>query len=136
VSTQRSRRPQRQFSPIGLRVRELRNLLDISQEELAERSGLRTAHINMIEGGERKDVRSKTLAKLAKGLGCEVRALLAPAPGAAGPAPEVEAFVEAEGLEEREASELRRAVQVLGYRPAPPVLLRLLDLIRTELRAK
>ena len=61
------------------RLRTLRRLRAMSQEELAEESGVGRATISRIERGE-TGAHGKTLRKLAKALGVEVEELV----GAAG----------------------------------------------------
>lgn len=55
----------------------LRKARGYSQEELARRSNLATATVAKIEEGRSTDPKTSTLAKLARGLGCSVEALLA-----------------------------------------------------------
>jgi transcriptional regulator with XRE-family HTH domain len=59
----------------GQRVRELRRELGISQEELAERSGLHRTYVGGIERGER-NVSLVNLVRLARGLGMSASTLL------------------------------------------------------------
>ena len=58
------------------RLRTLRRLRAMSQEELAEESGVGRATISRIERGE-TGAHGKTLRKLAKALGVEVSELVA-----------------------------------------------------------
>ncbi len=59
----------------GKRVKELRGSLNISQEELAERSGLHRTYIGMIERAE-KNITLKNIEKIANGLGVDIVKLL------------------------------------------------------------
>ena len=61
----------------GKRVRELRDRLGLSQEELAERAGLHRNYIGGIERGER-NVAILNVARLASGLGVSIAELFAP----------------------------------------------------------
>ena len=56
---------------LGKRVRELRQLLEISQEELAWQSNLHRTYVSAIEGG-RRNPSLGSLVKLATGLECEI----------------------------------------------------------------
>lgn len=56
---------------LGLRIREFRNNLEISQEELSFRSGINRNYISDIELGRRNPT-VITLEKLAKGLDVEI----------------------------------------------------------------
>lgn len=58
----------------GLRVKSLRNMLRISQEELAFRSGLNRNYISDIECG-RRNVSLKAIEKIAIGLNVTIDAL-------------------------------------------------------------
>jgi transcriptional regulator with XRE-family HTH domain len=58
----------------GDRVRELRELAKLSQEALAERSGLHRTYISSIERGQR-NVTLTNIYALAHGLGVEVKEL-------------------------------------------------------------
>ncbi|HPJ81975.1 MAG TPA: helix-turn-helix transcriptional regulator [Saccharofermentans sp.] len=59
----------------GLRVKELRHSLGISQEELAEKAGVHRTYIGMIERGE-KNITLKSLSKIAVALGINTSYLL------------------------------------------------------------
>jgi len=59
----------------GKRVRELRNEMGISQEELAYRAGLHRTYIGMIERGE-KNITIKNIEKLANALAVEIKELV------------------------------------------------------------
>ena len=58
----------------GGRVRELRESANLSQEALAERSGLHRTYISSIERGQR-NVTLTNIHALARGLGVDVREL-------------------------------------------------------------
>jgi transcriptional regulator with XRE-family HTH domain len=52
---------------IGERIRRLRKEMDLSQEQLAERSGLHTNYVGQVERGE-KNLTLETLEKVVRGL--------------------------------------------------------------------
>lgn len=54
---------------VGLRIKELRNQLAISQEELANRAELDRTYITSVEKG-RRNISIGTLEKITKQLGC------------------------------------------------------------------
>ena len=56
------------MTPVGLRVRELREQRAWSQAELCRRSGIRQATLSAIENGQTKGIDFATLEKLAKAL--------------------------------------------------------------------
>ena len=56
---------------IGRRIQTLRKRVGITQEELAERTGLNTKHISAIEQGK-KNLTVKTATKIAEGLQVEL----------------------------------------------------------------
>ncbi len=56
---------------LGQRIRELRRIREISQEELADIAGVHRTYIGMVERGE-KNVTILTLARLAKAFGLSV----------------------------------------------------------------
>jgi transcriptional regulator with XRE-family HTH domain len=60
---------------LGRRVRRRRHFLDLSQEALAERTGIHRTQFSLYENGERMPLTS-TLIKLAAGLGVSVDQLL------------------------------------------------------------
>jgi transcriptional regulator with XRE-family HTH domain len=60
---------------LGRRVRRRRHFLDLSQEALAERTGIHRTQFSLYENGERMPMTS-TLIKLAAGLGFSVEQLL------------------------------------------------------------
>ena len=74
----------------GKRVRELRKALDISQEELGERSGLHYTYVGGVERGER-NVSLESIGKIATGLGVNVGELF-PFLRKKGKVPEVESL--------------------------------------------
>ena len=53
---------------LGDRVRQRRNELDLTQEQLAGAAGLKQFHISRIESGDIKDVKGETLRRLARAL--------------------------------------------------------------------
>ena len=61
---------------LGRRVKRRRNFLDLSQEALAERTGIHRTQFSLYENGERMPLTS-TLIKLAAGLGVSVNQLVA-----------------------------------------------------------
>lgn len=63
-----SRRQQTELARFGNRLRELRERVGISQEELAHRSGLDRSYVGGVERGER-NASLLAICKLAKGLG-------------------------------------------------------------------
>lgn len=54
---------------VGLRIKELRNQLGISQEELANRAELDRTYVTSVEKG-RRNISIATLEKITKQLGC------------------------------------------------------------------
>lgn len=63
------------MSEFGCMVRRRRMELDLTQKELAERSGITQAHISHLENGE-YNISSVTICKLAKALNIPVAKLL------------------------------------------------------------
>ena len=59
------------MAPLTLRIRELREVKDWSQAELARRSGVDQAIISRLESGETQSVNFPNLEKLASALGCD-----------------------------------------------------------------
>ena len=53
---------------MGYRIREVRESKSMTQEELAEKSGVSRTTISQLENGEMKNTTSKTLLKLAQAL--------------------------------------------------------------------
>lgn len=62
---------------IGQRIREIRGALGMTQQELAERTGIQRCHIARIEAG-RYSVGLDTLAKIARALGKTIDFIEAP----------------------------------------------------------
>ena len=56
---------------IGTKIKEKRQALHLTQEELAEKSDLPQSHISRLEGGKHSPSR-KTLEKIAKALGIDI----------------------------------------------------------------
>ena len=56
---------------IGERIRQLREKIDWTQKQLAEKSGLRQSHISRLETGQHSPSH-KTIVALAKALGCTI----------------------------------------------------------------
>lgn len=67
----RDYKPTKWTAFISAKIRELRTASGLTQDELAERSGLRQSHICRLERGEHSP-NGLTLEKLAKGLGVPV----------------------------------------------------------------
>ena len=59
-----------------IRLREIRRAKDITQEQLAEKSGVGRTTIIQLESGERVETTLGTLVKLATALGCELSDLV------------------------------------------------------------
>ena len=59
------------MTPLTLRIRELREVKDWSQAELARRSGVDQAIISRLESGETQSINLPNLEKLAKALRCD-----------------------------------------------------------------
>jgi HTH-type transcriptional regulator, cell division transcriptional repressor len=53
---------------LGDRVRQRRDELELTQEQLAAVTGLKQFHISRIESGDIKDVKGETLRRLARAL--------------------------------------------------------------------
>jgi transcriptional regulator with XRE-family HTH domain len=130
------RRPQRKPSPLGENVRQRRVALGLTQPQVAERAGLSTNHVNMIEHGERQGVRPKTLRGLAEALECTVEELLAGSADVTPARRAMEEFITEERLGREEATAMREYQQKLGPPPSERVFWRLLDLVREEQRTK
>jgi transcriptional regulator with XRE-family HTH domain len=62
---------------IGDRVRRLREAADLRQQDLATAAGVAISIITQIEQGRTTDPRLSTLAAIAKGLGMDLRDLVA-----------------------------------------------------------
>lgn len=65
---------------LGDRLARLRRLADVTQESLAERSGISVDVIRKLQQHRKHSVRLPTLHKLASGLGVEVTGLLGDPP--------------------------------------------------------
>jgi transcriptional regulator with XRE-family HTH domain len=76
---------------IGDRVAEIRTRRALTQEELAERSGVSVATIRKLEQNDRTSARMLTLHRLANALDVTTSDLLRPAPRLAGPPSEPDA---------------------------------------------
>jgi transcriptional regulator with XRE-family HTH domain len=76
----RGRIPRRGLG-LGSAVRRLRELLGISQEALAERSGLSQGYLSQIESGAWTGITEDVLGRIAKALGAEPWVILAQAAG-------------------------------------------------------
>lgn len=61
---------------IGERIKEIREKRKMSQDELAEKSGVSRMTITFLETGTTKDVKLGTLKKLADGLGVSIKHLI------------------------------------------------------------
>lgn len=62
-------------SIIGKRIRRFRNVIDITQAELAEQIGVSTTHVGLVETGKRR-MSLKTLQKVARVLKVKVKDLI------------------------------------------------------------
>ncbi len=60
------------------RLRQLRKLHNLTQEQFSELSGISYKYYQAIEAGRKPDLRLSTLERLAKAYGIEVHSLLAP----------------------------------------------------------
>lgn len=58
------------------RIKERRMELDMSQEQLAQKSGISRMTISMLENGKQQDIRVSTLKRLAENLQCTIADLL------------------------------------------------------------
>lgn len=66
------------IASVGQRVAELREAAGLTQQGLADASGMDPANLRPIEAG-RRNVTLRTLVALANGLGCSLEELLVPA---------------------------------------------------------
>ena len=57
---------------MGYRIREFREALKMTQDELAKRSGVSRGTISAMENGANKATTTKTLVKIARALGTSV----------------------------------------------------------------
>ena len=69
---------------IGRRIRQRRTELDMTQKELAERLGITSSNITIIEQGE-QNLTIRTLAKLADALGTTIGELVTGQAGGSSP---------------------------------------------------
>jgi len=60
------------------RLKELRKIHKLTQEEFSERTGISYKYYQAVESGVKKDLRISTLERLAKAYGIDVWQLLAP----------------------------------------------------------
>ena len=60
---------------MGYKIREKRESMKMTQEELAEKSGVGRVTISLLESGATKNASSKTLLKIARALNTTVDAL-------------------------------------------------------------
>lgn len=60
---------------MGYRIKEARKAMDMSQEELAEKSGVSRTIIALLESGARTTTTTQTLVKLANALNTTVDAI-------------------------------------------------------------
>ena len=63
-------------APVGVRVRRVRRGQDLTQEELAAKSGLNVITISRLENQTAKEVYADTVVALARGLGVSADYLL------------------------------------------------------------
>ena len=61
-----------------MRLKELRKIHDVTQEEFSEITGFSYKFYQLIEIGKKNDLRLSSLERLAKAYGIEVHELLAP----------------------------------------------------------
>lgn len=64
------------MTPLRVRLRELREEHELSQQALGDRAGVRQATISELESGKAKRIDFATLEKLADALGVEPGALI------------------------------------------------------------
>lgn len=57
---------------MGYKIKEMREAKDMTQEELAEKSGVSRVTISGLENGTERNTTSKTLVKIARALDCTV----------------------------------------------------------------
>lgn len=57
---------------MGYRIKEFRESLQMTQEELAQKSGVSRGTISAMENGTSKETTTKTLVKIARALGTSV----------------------------------------------------------------
>lgn len=63
---------------MGYRIRELREAMKMTQEELADKSGVSRGTISALENGSMRNTTSKTLLKLAQALNTSVDRIFLP----------------------------------------------------------
>lgn len=61
---------------MGTRIKERREALKMSQEELATATGISRVTISRLESGTQSDLKVSNLKRLAEVLGCEIGELL------------------------------------------------------------
>jgi len=66
----------KKVTPVRLRVRELRKAMKLTQDQLADLSGVDQGNISKLERGETKGVDFRTLEKLADALGVDAGFLI------------------------------------------------------------
>lgn len=118
---------------LGRYVRARRDELGLTQEGLAERSGLSANYLARLERGEMRNPRRATLEALAEALEVDVADLVSP-PAPPEPGSALERFLASElaqNVTPDEIEKLQRIVHVLGPEPTAGTYLRILDLIRT-----
>lgn len=103
-------------NPVGRAVRRMRTARGLTQQQVADRSGLGFQHISMLERGDRPNPTYDTMCQVAEGLGVDVLELLAEAEGEL--PPPLQAFLRADtaprDVTAEEISKLRLAKVVLG----------------------
>lgn len=57
---------------MGYKIKELREAIGMSQEKLAEKSGVSRGTISALESGENRNTTSKTLLNIAKAMGTTI----------------------------------------------------------------
>lgn len=103
-------------NPVGEAVRRLRDERDMTQQQLADRSGLGFQHISMLERGERPNPTLDTMTAIATGFGIDLVEFLAEAEGPLPPA--LQKYLSSESaprdITAAEIRKLRLARVVLG----------------------
>ena len=97
---------------VGQRIRFYRKFIDLTQEQLGERTGIDQSYLGRIERGE-INVTLETLDKLAKALGIDAAKLLSISPEKEQPKEAIIAQINAlfESLEEQELERMHTIVQ-------------------------
>jgi transcriptional regulator with XRE-family HTH domain len=67
------------MSPVGKRLKQLREAAGLTQQELAFRAGLSVSNLSQIEQGKKADPRASTLLALARALGVTMESFFEPA---------------------------------------------------------